>query len=50
MYKAPKLERFGTLRELTLGGGSVATDFFGATSDGNAGCRAVPSGAICINS
>jgi hypothetical protein len=27
MYEAPKVERYGTLRELTLGGGMADTDF-----------------------
>ena len=52
MYNAPAVQRFGTLRELTLGGGTDVTDPFGPTSDGNAGCIPDPSlpGANCINS
>ena len=26
MYEAPKLQKYGTLRELTLGGGDIDTD------------------------
>ena len=50
MYQAPTLQRFGTLRELTLGGGSFSVDMFGPTSDGNSGCTPGTGGAWCANS
>ena len=36
MYEAPKIERYGTFRELTEGGGVVDSDLF--TADGTDGC------------
>lgn len=46
MYKSPKLERYGTFRELTLGGGTVAADIFGPNANG-IGCIAGVGGAFC---
>jgi len=37
MYQAPRLERLGTLRELTLAGGQVGVDTFG-TNPNASGC------------
>ncbi len=46
MYKSPKLERYGTFRELTLGGGTVLADIFGPNSAG-IGCIQEVGGAFC---
>lgn len=43
MYQSPKLERYGTFRELTLGGGTVATDPFATDTNDN-----VPDGCIDV--
>jgi hypothetical protein len=48
MYETPTLERYGTFRELTMGGGTFRQD--GLTSDTNDdGCRdpVVPGEAVC---
>lgn len=37
MYEAPKLELYGTFRELTQGGGTIRLD--GGTQDANDGCE-----------
>jgi hypothetical protein len=50
MYETPELECYGTFRELTKGGGTAFTDFFGADSTGNPGCIPNPPGAQCLNS
>lgn len=50
MYVTPELECYGTFRELTQGGGNIATDFFGTDSSGNTGCQPNPQGALCLNS
>ncbi len=42
MYEKPTLERFGTFRELTLGGGTYQTDIF-TVLDNNS---ATPDGCI----
>ena len=42
MYQSPKLERYGTFRELTLGGGAVNVDPFG--SNGGIGCTQTTPG------
>jgi hypothetical protein len=34
MYISPKLERYGTFREITLGGGTVGIDTFGDITEG----------------
>lgn len=39
MYKKPQLEKFGSFRQITAGGGAVETDFF--TTDGTDGCVSV---------
>jgi hypothetical protein len=52
MYKSPKLERYGTFRELTLGGGLVTVDGFGPTTPtGPIGCLPGPGGAnaLCLS-
>lgn len=49
MYVSPKLERYGTFRDLTLGGGNVATDIFGPNGDG-IGCVPGVGGAFCQSS
>ena len=41
MYQAPRLEKLGTLRELTLAGGQAGTDTFGTNANAP-GC--IPSG------
>jgi hypothetical protein len=42
MYEKPRMERLGTLRELTLGGGVALTDPFIS----NQGCEGTPQGPI----
>ncbi|HEX6964408.1 MAG TPA: lasso RiPP family leader peptide-containing protein [Gemmatimonadaceae bacterium] len=37
MYETPKLERYGTFRQLTQGGGSTQVDAYGPDSSGS-GC------------
>jgi hypothetical protein len=50
MYKSPKLERYGSFRELTLGGGLVTVDGFGPTTPtGPIGCIVAPGGALCLS-
>jgi hypothetical protein len=49
MYESPKLERYGTFRELTLGGGAVKVDFFGPDANG-IGCIPIVGGAVCLSS
>lgn len=48
MYEKPKLERFGTFRELTLGGGTFRSD--GLTTDADDGCEdpTAPGEALCL--
>jgi hypothetical protein len=41
MYEKPKLQRFGTLRELTLSGGAKASDDW--TTDSSDGCALTSS-------
>lgn len=47
MYQEPKLERYGTFREMTLGGGTFRLD--GLTTDANDGCEppTAPNQAVC---
>jgi hypothetical protein len=47
MYETPKLERYGTFRELTLGGGAFRLD--GLTTDSADGCEDpfTVGGAVC---
>jgi hypothetical protein len=48
MYNKPKLERFGTFRELTQGGGASFNDGF--TTDSADGCVLVSSSEYrCYN-
>jgi hypothetical protein len=52
MYQPPKLSRLGTLREVTLGGGTDINDPY--TADSNDACYdasrfGFPSGALCPN-
>lgn len=46
MYKSPKLERYGTFREITLGGGAVTTDPLGPNGSG-IGCIQQIGGVFC---
>jgi hypothetical protein len=48
MYVSPKLERYGTFRDLTLGGGTVAVDIFGPNANG-IGCITGVGGAFCAS-
>lgn len=52
MYQAPQLQRYGTLRELTLGGGSVPSDGF--TPQDTDGCMPNPNpgppAGLCFSS
>lgn len=38
MYESPKLERFGTFRELTQAGRNSGWDMFGVLLDDDVGC------------
>lgn len=49
MYNAPKLARYGTLRELTLAGGQNGTDTFG-TNPSAPGCTPTQAGNLCRTS
>jgi hypothetical protein len=49
MYNAPRLERFGTLRELTLAGGTSGTDTFG-TNPAAPGCTPTGGSFSCKTS
>ncbi len=45
MYETPKLERYGTFRELTEGGGNSLIDAFGPNADttNGIGCKLDPN-------
>lgn len=48
MYQAPKLLKYGTLRELTLGGGDIDEDN-ASIFDPDDSCAAIPTGYACVS-